>query len=165
MTPRHPTGRLVATPDGHDLVITRTLPGSLEDSWASITEPHRTARWIGHWDGAGEVGETIKLQFGFEDSSPWADVRITECDPPHRLGVLTIDQSGSWDLSLDLTGTEERTELRFVMHRVDPASIGEIGPGWEFYLDQLVASVSDAPLPSFGEYFPAQREHFEQQAR
>ena len=38
------------------------------------------------------------------------------------------------------------------MHRVDPAVIGEIGPGWEYYLDQLVAASSGAPLPDFDAY-------------
>ncbi|MBE1878415.1 SRPBCC family protein [Myceligenerans pegani] len=165
MTTPTPSGRLVPAADGHDLAFTRTLPGSIQDAWAAVTEPQRTARWIGRWEGTGAIGETVKLQLGFEESAPWANVRITECDAPRRLRVLTMDENGSWDLSLDLTGTGERTELRFVMHRVDPATIGEIGPGWEFYLDQLVASISGSPLPRFDDYFPAQREYFERQGR
>lgn len=165
MTASEPTGQLVPGADGHDLVITRTLPGSVQDSWASITEPQRTERWIGRWEGTGALGETVKLQLGFEETSPWADVKITECEAPHRLRVLTLDESGSWDLSLELAGIGERSELRFVMHRVDPSSIGEIGPGWEFYLDQLVASISGSPLPNFSDYFPAQQDYFERQAR
>lgn len=160
-----PTGRLVPGDDGHDLVLTRVLPGSIQDTWASITEPRRTARWIGRWDGTGALGETVRLQLGFEDDSPWTDVTITECDPPHGLRILTLDENGSWDISLELTGAGERTELCFRMHRVDPAAIGEIGPGWEYYLDQLVASVSDVALPNFDDYFPAQREYFEKQTR
>lgn len=166
MTAAKPTGQLLSSADGHDLIITRILPGSVQDSWASITEPERTERWIGRWEGTGALGETVKLQLGFEEGSPWASVKITECDSPHRLRVLVLDESGSWDVSLDLAvaGIEERTELRFVMHRVDPSTIGEIGPGWEYYLDQLVASVSGAPTPRFEDYFPAQRDYFVQQA-
>lgn len=165
MTTPTPTGRLAPTADGHDLVLTRTLPGSIHDAWAIITETERTVRWIGRWEGTGAVDETIRLQLGVEEDSPWADVRITECDAPGRLRVLTIDESGSWDISVDLAGTAERTEPRFVMHRIDPAAVGEIGPGWEYYLDQLVASISGAPLPSFDDYLPAQRDYFEAQAR
>lgn len=164
MTTPTPTGRLLPTADGHDLVLTRTLPGSTQDAWASLTEPDRTARWIGRWQGTGALGETVKLQLGFEEASPWTDIKITECDAPRRLRVLTIDENGSWDVSIDLTGTGEQTELRFVMHRVDPSSIGEIGPGWEYYLDQLAASISGTPLPNFDDYFPGQREYFEEQA-
>lgn len=160
-----PTGRLVPVADGHDLVFTRTLPGSLEDSWASITSPERTARWIGGWEGDGAIGSTVRLQLGFEEGSPWSDVRITECDQPRRLRVLSIDEAGAWDLSMDLTPAGERTDLRFTMHGVDPASIGDVGPGWEYYLDQLIAAMSDTPLPHFDDYYPAQRQYFETQER
>jgi uncharacterized protein YndB with AHSA1/START domain len=163
MTAPTPTGRLIPAGDGHNLEFTRTLPGSVDDAWASITEPDRTARWIGRWQGTAGVGETIKLQLGFEEETPWSDVKITECEAPRRLRVLTIDEAGSWDLSIDLAPAGSASELRFVMHRVDPASVGEIGPGWEYYLDQLQASMTDAPQPSFDDYFPAQRPYFEAQ--
>ncbi len=165
MTAPNPSGRLVPGTDGSDLVFSRRLPGSIHDAWASITEPQRTARWIGRWEGRGAVGETVRLQLGFEEASPWADMEITECDAPRRLRVLSIDENGSWDVSLELAESGDDSELRFTMHRVDPAAIGEIGPGWEYYLDQLLASVTGSPLPSFDDYSPAQREYFEQQAR
>lgn len=160
-----PTGRLVPTDTGHDLILTRTLPWPVRDVWAGITEPERTARWFGRWEGAGSVGETVRLQLGFEDDSPWTNLRILECDEPRLLRVLSIDASGSWDISLELTASGAGTELRFVMHDIDPAAVGEIGPGWEYYLDQLMASLAREPLPSFDDYFPAQREYFESQAR
>lgn len=158
-----PTGRLVPNGDAHDLVLTRTLPGAPADAWAAVTEPERTARWFGRWEGVGAVGETVRLQLGFEEGSPWTDVTITECDEPRRLRVLTADEMGSWDLSVDLTaaeGREDRTELRFVMYRVAPDAVGEVGPGWEYYLDQLVASMTGAALPDFDDYFPAQRDYY-----
>lgn len=173
-----PTGRLVpVTADAdsapaHDLVLTRTLPGSLADAWASVTEPERTARWFGRWEGVGGVGETIRIQLGFEEGTPWTEARIVECAAPHRLRILTSDEAGTWDLAIDLTGGDargeqsersERTELRFVMHRVDPATVGEVGPGWEYYLDQLLASLTGADLPDFGDYFPAQRAYYAEQ--
>ena len=41
-----PTGEVRRTTGGgRDLVLTRELPGSLENTWASVTEPERTARW------------------------------------------------------------------------------------------------------------------------
>jgi uncharacterized protein YndB with AHSA1/START domain len=158
-----PTGRLIQAGDGHDLELTRTMPGSVDDAWASITEPERTARWIGRWQGTGAVGETIKLQLGFEEETPWTDVKITECEAPRRLRVLTNDSGGSWDLSIDLAPAGAVSELRFVMHRIDPAAVGEVGPGWEYYLDQLLASITGAPQPDFDDYFPAQRAFFEAQ--
>lgn len=164
MSAPRPTGRLIPVADSHDLAFTRTLPGSLEDSWASITEPERTARWIGAWEGLGAVGSTIRIQLGFEEGSPWTDVRITECDRPRRLRVLSIDEGGSWDIAMTLSAAEGgRTDLRFTMHNVDPASIGAVGPGWEYYLDQLMAAINGQELPLFEDYYPAQSGYFDAQ--
>ena len=44
--------------------------------------------------------------------------------------------------------------------RVELEQLGEIGPGWEYYLDQLVASKTGAALPDFNDYYPAQREYY-----
>ena len=158
-----PTGRLVATSHGHDLILTRTLPLSIEEAWAYITDSSHTSRWFGAWKGTGAVGETVQLQLGFEETSPWMDVEITECDSPRLLRILNTDDNGSWDLSLELTSGQGTTELRFVMHNLDPVGVGEIGPGWEYYLDQLLAAIDGIPLPDFDDYFPAQREYYEQQ--
>lgn len=152
-------------PRGLDLVLTRTLTGSVEDAWASITEPERTARWVGRWEGTGAVGETIKVQMGFEEGSPWEDIEITECDAPHRLGLRTTSGEGAWEVSFELSGDGDRSEIRFVHHRIVPEEVGDVGPGWVYYLDQLVASVTGDPLRSFDDYFPAQREYFEKQTR
>jgi uncharacterized protein YndB with AHSA1/START domain len=162
-----PNGRIVRGPDGLDLVVTRTLPGSMQDAWASITEPERTARWVGRWEGTGAPGETIRVQMGFEDDSPWVEATITECEAPHRLRVRTLSGEGSWDLSFELTGSGDRSHLRFVHHGVIGGEVGDVGPGWEYYLDQLVATSidPDASLPSWGDYFPTQQEYFEKQVR
>jgi hypothetical protein len=42
-----PTGRLF----GDDLVLTRTFRAPMADVWASLTDPARTARWFGPWQG------------------------------------------------------------------------------------------------------------------
>jgi uncharacterized protein YndB with AHSA1/START domain len=165
MKSARPTGRVVHGPDGLDLVVTRTLPGSIDDAWASITEPERTARWIGRWDGDGVVGGTVTLRMGFEEDSPQAEVRILECEAPRRLRLLAGAGESAWDVAFDLAAVGGRCELRFVQRRVDPAKVGEVGPGWEYYLDQLLASMADEPLPSWDAYFPAQREHFQTQVQ
>ena len=36
-----------------------------------------------------------------------------------------------------------------------------VGPGWEYYLDMLVAAHGGQPLPSFDDYFPAQQGYYE----
>ena len=52
------------------------------------------------------------------------------------------------------------TTLEFVHHSVNRKAVGELGPGWEFYLDALVASRDGQPPPKFDAYYPAQKAYF-----
>lgn len=155
-----PTGKLVASSTGHDLVLTRLLSASLAEAWAEITDPERTAKWFGAWEGEAEIGATIRVQLGFEEGSEWADMQILECERPRRVRLLSVGEGGGWDVALELEPEDVATELRFIMYGVDLAQLGEIGPGWEYYLDQLVAAKTGAELPEFNDYYPAQREFY-----
>lgn len=152
-----PTGRLFGT----DLVFTRTFRAPVEDVWASVTEPERTARWFGAWEGEARPGAMIKVQLGFEDGAPWCEARIEACDAPGRLALSMTDDAGSWHLEVLLAETAGATELRLVHHLENLDALGEVGPGWEYYLDLLVASRDGAPHPSFDDYYPAMKQYFE----
>jgi uncharacterized protein YndB with AHSA1/START domain len=146
-----PVGRLVPTADGHALNLSRTFRAPIEDVWASVTEPDRTARWFGAWKGDAAPGRMIKVQMGFEDQSPWLDKRIVACDPPRRLALS--DESGGMRMELLLSHADGLTELQLV-HHLDPGDeTGAYGPGWEYYLDMLVAARDDLPLPNFDAYY------------
>jgi uncharacterized protein YndB with AHSA1/START domain len=156
-----PTGRLFPTADGGDLVVSRTFRAPIEDVWASVTESDRTARWFGAWTGDAAPGNTIKVQMAFEEGAPWFDYRIDACEPPRRLAVSMTDQSTNQQIELLLSHSEGRTELRLV-HRLDNvAETGEMGPGWEYYLDLLVAARDGRPTPSFDDYYPAMKPYYE----
>ncbi|RLL67897.1 SRPBCC family protein [Streptomyces sp. Z26] len=203
--PPTPTGRLVRTREGYDLVLTRTFRAPVEDVWASVTEPARTARWFGEWRGEAGPGRVVEMRMAFEEGAPWCAMRIDACEPPYRLAVSMADGSASeasdasapaspspspseeptsdasapgepgvphasppeqagdadpWPMELLLSEADGVTELRLVHHRPSADGVGEIGPGWEFYLDLLVASRAHAPLPDFTAYYPAQRAYF-----
>ncbi|MCF2533461.1 SRPBCC family protein [Yinghuangia soli] len=160
-----PTGRLFGTPDGVDLVLTRTFRASVEDVWASVTEPERTARWYGRWEGEAGAGRLIKVQLAFEEGAPWVDMHIDACEAPIRLALSATDAFGNWHLELLLAVNDDgTTELGFVHHLVNADGVGDIGPGWEYYLDNLVASRDGTPKPEFDDYYPAQKAYFEEQA-
>jgi uncharacterized protein YndB with AHSA1/START domain len=154
-----PTGRLVRTADGNQLVVSRTFRAPIQDVWASVTESDRTARWFGAWKGEAAPGRMIKVQMGFEDQAPWLDKRIDACDPPRRLALS--DESGTMRIELLLSHTDGLTELRLVHHLEPTHEIGAYGPGWEYYLDMLVAARDDLPTPSFDDYYPAMKPHYE----
>ena len=154
-----PTGRLVSTADGNELVVSRTFRAPIEDVWASVTESDRTARWFGAWEGDAAPGRMIKVQMAYEDQAPWLDKRIDACDPPRRLALS--NESGNMGIELLLSHTDGLTELRLV-HHLDPTDeISAYGPGWEYYLDMLVAARDGLPTPSFDDYYPAMKPYFE----
>ncbi|OQO91997.1 ATPase [Saccharomonospora piscinae] len=156
-----PTGRLFRTATGGDLVLSRTFRAPLTDVWASITEPERTARWFGPWEGEAAPGRTLRVRMAFEEQAPWCDLRIDACEPPRRLAVAMPDEAGTWRMELVLSERRGATELRLVQHLDTDEGLGEIGPGWEYYLDLLVASRDGSPRPDFGEYYPALKGYFD----
>ncbi len=154
-----PTGRLF----GNDLVLTRTFRAPVADVWASLTDPERTARWFGPWQGDAAPGRTIKVQMVHEEGKPWMDMTIDACDPPRRLALSAVNEHGNWYLDMVLAESAGVTELRFTQHLTDTEDVGEVGPGWEYYLDALAASRDGRPTPNFDDYYPAMKNHFEAQ--
>ncbi|MFE0153289.1 SRPBCC family protein [Nonomuraea sp. NPDC059007] len=161
MTPR-PTARLLRKDTENDLVLTRTFRAPIEDVWASVTESERTARWFGPWEGEPGPGRTIKVQMAYEEQSPWMDLRIDACEPPERLVASATDEHGEWRLELLLSESDGTTRLEFVQHFDSLDAIGDVGPGWEYYLDMLVAARDGSPKPDFDDYYPAMKAYFEE---
>lgn len=152
-----PTGKLFGT----ELVLTRTFRAPVEDVWASVTEPERTARWFGRWEGEAGPGATIKIQMAFEDDQPWTEATINACDAPRHLDLTTVDEAGTWHLELRLSEDAGTTELQLVHHLLDTDVAGQVGPGWEYYLDLLVASREGSPQPDFTDYYPAMKDYYD----
>jgi uncharacterized protein YndB with AHSA1/START domain len=160
MTPT-PTGQLFTTEAGTDLVLGRTFRAPIGDVWASLTESDRTARWFGPWEGEAGAGHMIKIQMLFEDEAPWVEARIEACEPPTRLALSTINEHGSWHLELLLSEEDDQTRVRLVHHLESAEGVGEVGAGWEYYLDLLVAARTGTPKPDFGDYYPSMKPYFE----
>jgi hypothetical protein len=70
-----------------------------------------------------------------EEGQPWMALAIDACEPPHRLVISATDEYGGWHLEAMLVERANITELRFTHHHIDSKSVGEVGPGWEYYLD------------------------------
>jgi uncharacterized protein YndB with AHSA1/START domain len=154
-----PTGRLF----GNDLVLTRTFRAPIADVWASLTDPERTARWFGPWEGDTGPGAKIRVQMVQEEGKPWMDLTIDACEAPKHLAISSQSEHGGWRMEMALSETAGVTELRFTHHLDSTDAVGEVGPGWEFYLDAMVAARDDAPMPDFNDYYPSQKDHFEAQ--
>jgi uncharacterized protein YndB with AHSA1/START domain len=158
---RTPTGTLLLTSTGRDLLIQRRLRAPVDDVWASITESERTACWFGPWRGHAAPGTTIEVQMAYEEGQPWSPLHIDACEAPHRLAVTMLDEYGHWRVELLLSESDGTTELRLVHHLDHDANVGEVGPGWEYYLDMLVAARDGTPQPTFDDYFPSMTRYFQ----
>ena len=155
---------MTAKPTGHvrgnDLVITRTFRASIEDVWTSVTRSESTARWFGPWEGEPGAGNTIRFQMVQEEGKPWQSARIDACEAPRHLALTSVAEHGGFSLELTLTTQGDTTELVFVHHLTDKNLAGDYGPGWEYYLDMLVAAETGQPLPKFADYYPSQKAHY-----
>ncbi|WP_410872149.1 SRPBCC domain-containing protein [Nocardia sp. A7] len=162
-----PTGDIVATPEGRDLVITRSLGLPIEEVWARLTDPHLTSGWYGTWEGDAGTGNTIQVQMRFEEGEPWTAMHIDDCTPPIHLGISSTDQIGLWRLEVTLLDTGPATVLRLVHHLTSEyqlAEIPQIGPGWEYYADMFVAACTHTERPDFADYYPSMSGYYEQRA-
>lgn len=149
------TGFLRTTGDGLELVVRRTLLASPEEVWAWVTESDKLEKWIGRWTGEGAVGNVVELTMTAEASAEPERVTIIDCDAPKRLQIELLSEAGTWQLQLDVRphGEETVLELNHLIEQGDDVS--SVGPGWEYYLDRLIAIRSGlAPAP-FDDYYPA----------
>jgi uncharacterized protein YndB with AHSA1/START domain len=156
-----PSGTLLATGVGRDLIPTRSFSDPIEAIWADLTEPERTVRWFASWSGKGEPGAKISYRMVFEEGAPETEMWIDACEAPHRLAVRTEDEHGAWLLEARLREEGGGTVLELVHHLGDEAGLEYVGPGWEYYLDMLVASRAGQPLPDFDDYYPGQAAYYE----
>lgn len=157
---KQPTGRVVPVAGGRALILERTFTAAIEDVWASITESTRLERWIGRWEGEAGPGRTVSFLMTAEGAVEPEDVYIVECDPPHLLRIVFSPGPDTWHVDIALTEDGGITTLRFTQEIGDGTGVTDVGPGWEYYLDRLVAARADAPMPVWDDYYPAQSEHY-----
>ena len=77
---------------------------------------------------------------------------IEACDPPRLLSIAATNEFGRWFLSAELSEHDGTTTLVFRQHELDVSAVPETGPGWEWYLDRLVAAVAGTSPPTLGDF-------------
>jgi uncharacterized protein YndB with AHSA1/START domain len=157
-----PTGTVEQRDGHHVLVQTRQFRAPIEDVWAAVTEPERLARWIGTWTGDPAEG-SVRFAMTFEGQEEGDTMTIRVCEPPRRLHLTSQVGEEQWLLELDLTESDGVTTLRFTQPGIAPDQVGEIGPGWDYYLDRLVDVENDvdpAGRDFERDYYPATADHY-----
>ena len=163
------TGRVVRDAIGLELIVQRRLTLPAAEAWGWVTAPSRLKKWMGTLKGRADVGATLQLTMTAEDGSPTESIEVLECDPQRHFVVEQRSGDQIWRLRVSLAETTLRTgeasTTVFLGHRLDNARLaGEVGPGWEYYLDRLVAAVGESPMPDFADYYPQQKPYFERLA-
>ena len=161
------TPAALATPKGSYGVLTepatlrieRLLPGPIERIWAYLTESDLRRQWLAAGEMTLAEGAPFELVWrndelsdqpgqrpaGFPEEHRLA-CRITELDPPRRLG-FTWGGTGGVVIELEPRGNEV---LLTLTHRrlPDRATLLNVGAGWHMHLDILVArATGKAPGP------------------
>jgi uncharacterized protein YndB with AHSA1/START domain len=156
-----PTGVLGDGPVGRELQLARRFAAPIDDVWAAMTESDRLERWIGRWEGDPRTGRVQFFMTAEGEEVPAAEYRITECTPPHRFAGETSMGEEAWRLRFELAEADGVTTLLFA--QALPDDLGSVGPGWEYYLDRLVAAMGGADVATIAwdSYYPAMREYYE----
>ena len=166
-TPRPPvqaTGRVVRDRDGLELLVQRRLPISVADAWKWMTASAQLKKWIGGWKGTPTVGAVASFTMAFEKGAAAEQVTILECVPQERLLVDVTTGAGPMRIGFSLAEVDGSTIVYFHQRLDDYREAGNMGPGWEYYLDRLVAAQSGGTMPEFTDYHPSQQPYFERLA-
>lgn len=145
------------------VVFERRFRAPIDDVWAAITESDRLGRWIGTWSGDPASGSVQFLMTAEGEGVAESTYQIEACDPPHRLDLRSVDESGTWVLRLSLEETQGFTTLRFAQLLPDLAVLDDTGPGWDYYLDRLVAVETEGDVEAIDferDYHPALVGHY-----
>ncbi len=137
------------------LEFRRTWPDDADDVWAALTDPRRTARWIGTYEGERGNGATGVFTMTAEDGAPSERLTIVECIEPHRL-VLDFPDNDDWRVELDLVAQRGGTTLIFVQRFGEQAAVPDVATGWHWYLDRLDAEISGTEPPGDWDAFVAE---------
>lgn len=133
------------------LRIQRLLPGSIERVWAYLTDSDLRRRWL----AAGEMTMAVGAPFAFtwrnddltepSGSRPEGmsevfsmESRITELDPPRRIGFTFDGSEGGVTIELEPKG--DGVLLTLTHRRVAKRSgLVSVSSGWHAHLDVLAA--------------------------
>lgn len=159
-----PTGTRESRDGTSYVVFTRSFRAPVEDVWAAVTEPARLERWIGTWTGDPASGQVDFRMTAEGDDVAVQVYRIDACEPPHRLAVRSQIAGNDfwWRLELDLAERDGVTTLTFAQVMDDPEIAENVGPGWDYYLDRLVAAEAGRPVATvvWDEYYPARSAYY-----
>lgn len=158
-----PTGHYLMRPDGLYLAFDRLFRAPIEDVWYSLTNPNAMKAWIGTYTGrpaTGAVRFRMNAEEGYAEDEGWENVSILQCDPPHAFVADSTSPPAHMRVYCHLTEGGGLTTLTLGQHVESDTDVASMGPGWDYYLDRLIAARHAAPMPAWESYYPAFRSYY-----
>ncbi|ROR66149.1 SRPBCC domain-containing protein [Agrococcus jenensis] len=157
------TGTVTEHGESAELALERRVAADAIAVWPFLTESRELGMWFGTYAGDPDSGEVV-MSMTAEEGDATTAVEILDCHAPEHLAVLTTDEHGSWSLEVEvLDGGHDAgsgATIRFTHHDVALSALPDIGAGWEWYLDRLVAALAGQPMPDWDDYYPALRDAY-----
>ncbi len=141
-------------PGGHDLVLTRTLPAERSRVWEHLADPELLATWYGSYTGDPATGRVAVTMTAEPGATGAEEFTIHACETGRLLTVSSAVGEETWRLSVELAdagadaAAGPATGLTLRHHDLPSAMLGDVGPGWEWYLDRLTGAVTGTSIPS-----------------
>ncbi|GAB3120214.1 SRPBCC domain-containing protein [Glaciibacter psychrotolerans] len=157
----HPTGRLSQRPDGLYLMVDRLFNAPIEDVWFTLTRPAELEKWIGTYTGSPSTG-AVKFLMSAEEDAQWEYVSILECSAPHRFACDVGTGDDAWRLLVHLVEGDHMTTLTLGQRLRSKDEVATVGPGWDYYLDRMIAARAGQPLPEWQHYYPAHAQYYKE---
>lgn len=159
-----PTGRVARDADGLEVIVSRSIPAPASEVWEWVTRPEQVRRWYGAFRGTPRPGSVHSVKLTAEEGSPTVRIAVVECVPGERYVIETAGVAAPWRITVSVADLGASSRL-FIAQRIETArEAGEAGPGWEYYLDRLIAAREGGRMPDFADYFPSQRPYYERLA-
>jgi len=163
MGARRPTGTAGDGPRGREVQITRRWQAEPGAVWEAFTVPERLELWIGRWEGDPRRGTITFFMTAEGEDVEGEECTVVECEPPRSVTLDTSVGDQVWHLrfTVDHDPSEGITTVVFAQLLAD-GDMGDVGPGWEYYLDRLGAVLDgqDAQSISFEDYHPSMSAYY-----
>ena len=146
--------------DGHGVVrMEERLAVAVADLWAAISQPARLSRWLGEVEGDLRPGGEFRAHFF---ASGWTGSgRVTVCDSPARLAVVTKEEGASAEQVIEATlrADGDGTLLVWETRGMPLEQVAAFGAGVQVHVEDLASYLAggercDASA-RFEQLFPA----------
>jgi|GEM_PF-239137 len=135
--------------------IERLLPGPVEKVWSYLVESDKRGKWLASGDMEQKLGGAVALHFKHstlttpDDPTPEkykdmeagheGQVRITQFDAPHRLGMTWMEDDDPSEVVFELTPLGENVRLVLTHRRLaSRKDMHSVSSGWHTHLNLLI---------------------------